>query len=286
MTVKEMLASAREELGEIGRLRYGSGTADSDGATDGTTLIDSAFAGVADGWNNAQVRITSGDALGERRDVADFASGTITVTEPFSVRILDGVTFEVGERGYITDHALIDFFTQAQDRLIYLLPASAFPGHLDTLEVSAASGVSSALPANLAGAPSTVRFKSVAGIEYDAVILPASEHDRFREDTWLGSSLDDLVAIFDNGVIKYKPSSTSGTFLLPVVPKFDAVTFADGSPFPTYLHHILVEWAIYKGWRTRQQPQLAAMAKQDFVDSVNAINQKYGNKVKLDIPEE
>jgi len=282
MTTQELLSQSRSELKDTGQLRYKEGTTTSAGAADGSTLVSTSLGGADDAWNQAEVRITSGDNSGQRRQIGDYVSstGTISLVENFTHQVANSVTFEIGEKGFISDHQLIEWFTEAQDKLVVILAEDAFPGHSKRLSVAGTGGTSAALPTDLTGAPSTLQFKDNSGNEYDVTVLPPSEHDRFREDAFMGSALSDMVAIFQNGKISYRPTN-NGTLLLPIVPKFNPVTFSGGSQLPTYLHQLQITWAVYKGWKVRERLDQANAAKTDFIDLVNAINAKYGNNVKL-----
>lgn len=281
MTIREMLSLARSGLGQVGRLRYKTGTTTGAGAATGTTFVSSSFGGVDDAWNEAEIRITSGDNSGQRREIGDWVNsgGTGTVVESFTHLVATSVTFEVGEKGFISDHELLELFTEAQDEIIIQVVPDAFPGHTTVLEVAGTAGLSAALPANLAGPPKSLGFRDASSNEYDVVLLPPGERDRFAEDAFLGSTLNDMVAIFENGKIRYRPVN-NGTLLLPVVPKFDSVTFSGGSKLPSYMHHLQTKYAIWKGYRKKQQTGLATEAKTDFYDSVNAINSQHGNITK------
>lgn len=283
-----MLSLANSELKQGTKRRYKTGTTDGAGAADGKTLVASALGGVDDSVNEMQIKLTNGAISGERRLIGDYvaSSGTITVVDAFSAQVATSVTFEIGEAGVVSDHDLIDYFTEAQDRLIMHLVADAFPAHIKRIEVITTSGVSAALPANLAGPPKSLQFRDASSNEYDVSLLAPSEKDRFKDDAFVGGSLTDMVAMWENGVILVRPTTPDGTLLLNVVPKFDAVTFAGGSKLPSYLHPLQVTWAVYKGWFAKQRLDLGNVAKQSFFDAVNAINRQYTNTTKQTVTEE
>ena len=273
MTVREMLSRSRSELKNVGRLRYKTGTTTSAGATDGSTIVSTGIGGVDDAWNRAEARITSGDNSGERREIGDFATSTLTLVENFSFQVANSVTFEIGEGGFISDHELIELFTEAQDKLITYLVDDAFPAHSKRLEVAGTAGVSAALPSDLAGPPKSLKFRDTSSVVRDVVILPVGEEDRLTSDAYLGSSLDDMAAIFQNGVIEYAPAN-NGTLLLPVVPRFDSVSFSGGSKLPSYLHPLQIEWATYKGWQKAERLDLAVAALSALVIELALANGK------------
>jgi hypothetical protein len=280
MTVREMVAQSRSLMGKIGKLFYISGTTDTIGAADGTTLILATLTEIDDAFNGGEAKITSGAVSGERREVVDFASGTITVEPAFTKQIASGINFEVGAKHFISDFEIVDLFTACQDELITLLPPDAFPGHSDVLEIVATAGSSAALPPSLAGPPNSMQFRASDNEEYDVTILPPGEKDRFRDDAFLGSNVYDMVAIFENAIIKYRPVSVDGTLLLPVIPKLDTVTFAGGSKLPTYMHHLQVKYAAWKALEARERLDLAGAKKQAFFDVVGSITARYSNITK------
>lgn len=283
MTVKEMLSLFRSLLNEVRDLRYEAGTTTSAGASNGTTFICSSLAGVDDAYNEAEVRITSGNNAGQRREIGDWvdSTNTGTVVKAFTHQIATAINFEIGEKGFVSDHQAIELFTKAQDKLISFLPAAAFPGHTSTLEVGGTGGVSNAMPSTLAGPPKTLRFKDTSNVEYDVLVLGQDEHNRFRNDPFWGTTLEDAIAIWDNGKILYRPTD-NGTLLLPVVPKFDAVTFSGGCPFPGYLHELVVDYAVYRAWLIKGRADMAGAVRQDVFDTIVAINQQHGNVIKSD----
>lgn len=281
MTIREMLSLSQIELGQDEKTRYKTGTTTSNGAADGTTLVANALGGVDDGFNEAEVRITSGNALEERRLIGDYvaSTGTITVLERFSHQILSAVTFEVGEAGFVSDHQLLKWFTTAQDVLINLLVSDALPNKTKEFQVAATVGLSAAMPTDLVGAPISVAFKDSAGAIYDVTVIPSSQQDRFRESVIQGQSLDDMIAVFKNGVIEYRPNN-NGTLLLEGAQKLANVTFAGGSQLPDYLHHLQVKYAVIQGWNVKERSELAQIVQNEFNSEVSAINSKYVNKTK------
>ena len=74
------------------------GTTDSDGAADGTTLLDSSRAEATDHWNGLSVEITSGDYLGQTRTIEGFVNGvgfSFAANQAFGGQIVSGVTYRV-----------------------------------------------------------------------------------------------------------------------------------------------------------------------------------------------
>ncbi len=72
-----------------------SGTTDTDGAVDGSTVVDSGA-----GWGalaGYRVKITSGTNNGEVRTIQSNTATTLTVTPVFSGQILSGVTYEIDD---------------------------------------------------------------------------------------------------------------------------------------------------------------------------------------------
>jgi hypothetical protein len=78
-------------------LTSAGGSATSNGAADGTTLIDSAQTGANDLYNSLAIKITSGDYAGQVRTIKDWdlASTTFTLTRGFGGQIVTGVTYRV-----------------------------------------------------------------------------------------------------------------------------------------------------------------------------------------------
>jgi predicted CXXCH cytochrome family protein len=72
-----------------------SGTTDTDGAADGSTVVDSGAGwGALAGFN---VKITSGAFSGEVRVIQSNTATELTLTTPFSGQILSGVTYEIDD---------------------------------------------------------------------------------------------------------------------------------------------------------------------------------------------
>ena len=276
MTVSEMLSLTRGQLRDAGRLRYKTGTA-TGGAADGTTVTHG-LGGVTDGWNEMEIKMTGGNNNGQRRGVGDSTSTVFTLFEPFLFQVSTDA-FEIGERGFISDHELIELFTVAQDVLINMIVTDAFPAHTDTIEVAGVAGVSAALPDTLAGPPDALAFKDTSGNVYDVTVLPPGEQDRFRNDSFMGSTLEDMVAIFKNGKISYRPIN-NGTLLLEVLPKFASVDFTTGNLFPAYLHHLQITYAVSQAWKKKERLDMAQQYLNEFTTEVNAINRKYGVVIK------
>lgn len=281
MTIREMLASTRSGLKAGGQLRYKTGTTTDAAAADGTTLIATSFEGVDDAWNEMEVKITSGTNEGERQQVGDWvnSTGTMTFVRPFTNFVNASVTFEVGEKGFISDHEFFDMFTESQLELRQLLRPEAFPADLEWIAVAGTAG-SATVPATVHESPQSMLFiDTAASGEYDVTILPVDEKDRFRDDAFLGSQLEDIVAIFEEGKIKYRPTD-AGSFKIPQVPVFANVTFAAGSVFPAYLHSLQVTYAIWRGWLKRERPDIAQVWRQSYLDLIATINERVKGTIK------
>jgi hypothetical protein len=119
-------------------LSSAGGSATSNGAADGTTVIDSAQTGANDLYNALAIKITSGDYNGQIRTIKDWdlASTTFTMTRGFGGQIVTGVTYQVVS-------ALV------YQPGITLVPSASALVEPDTLET-----ISLAITTN-AGAPST-----------------------------------------------------------------------------------------------------------------------------------
>lgn len=74
-----------------------SSTTTSDGAGDGTTLIDTVLTQGNDYWNNMAVVILSGSSIGQVRRISDFtaASDTILVDTAFASQIASGTKYNI-----------------------------------------------------------------------------------------------------------------------------------------------------------------------------------------------
>lgn len=270
MTIREMLDLFRSGIKETQRLRYKVGTTDSDGATDGTTIVDSDFGAVDDAYNNAEVRITSGDANGQRRKIGDYvgSTGAIAVIQAFTDRIASGVTFEVGERGFVSDHQAIELFTDGQNDLLDKLPVGALK-KIETNVLDTGSGGLVDIPANIIGLPHDVLIDSKSVIMFEA-----HEEDRFDRTSYLGTT-DEPIGIWQNGQLKYKPTSETA-ILFKVIAIQANTSFASGSPMPAYLHHLQVKYAIARGWLIKQKLDLHKIHKGEYDDLVKIISTKYG----------
>lgn len=282
MTVREMIALAQIELGQTEKSRFKIGVATSDGAADGTSIVASAFGGVDDGWNEAEVRITSGDALEERRKIGVYvtSSGTITLVEGFSHTIANGVTFEVGEAGLVSAHQLLKWFSQAQAVLTNMLVADAIPSKTKEFSVAATAGVSAAMPADLVGAPISVTFKDAVELTiHDVALFPPSKQDIFNESVIQGQDNDDMIAVFKNGVIHYRPNN-NGTLLLEGQQKLADITLSGGSNLPAYLHHIQVKYAVIMGWNVKNRADSAQIVQNQFDKEILGINSKHIDQTK------
>ena len=277
-----MIALAQIELGQTEKSRFKTGVATSDGAADGTTIVASAFGGVDDGWNEAEVRITSGDALEERRKIGDYVTsgGTITVVEGFSHKILSAVTFEVGEAGLVSAHQLLKWFSQAQAVLTNLLAADAIPSKTKEFPVAGTAGISAAMPADLVGAPISVSFKdAVALTTHDVTLFPPSKQDVFNESVLQGQDNDDMIAVFKNGLLHYRPNN-NGTLLLEGQQKLADITLSGGSNLPSYLHHLQVKHAVIMGWNVKNRADSAQIVQTQFTNEISTINAKYVDQTK------
>lgn len=89
---------------------YFTGTTTANGASDGTTVIDTSRKEPDGHFNAMLLRITSGSQNGQERTVTSWvkATGTFTVSPAFGGQILSGVTYEVGvtlpwDPGTVTD---------------------------------------------------------------------------------------------------------------------------------------------------------------------------------------
>lgn len=69
------------------------GTTTTNGAVNGSTVVDSALTEANDYWNDMTILILSGVCKGQSRDITDFAGGTLTVSPVFASRILSGVRY-------------------------------------------------------------------------------------------------------------------------------------------------------------------------------------------------
>lgn len=283
MTLKEAISNIRDGLREPGGLRYKTGTTTGTGAATGLTVVSSSLGGVDDSWNQAEILITSGNASGQRREISDFATaGTITVDEAFTHQIVSGVTFEIGEKQFVSDHQILLWMTNAQDILTSLLTPDAFPTKSTIVEVTATAGVSAVLATaapTMGLPPKTLQFRDSNNLEYDMIVLPAGEKDKFRNHGWLGSSKEDAIAIFEDGKIKYRPTN-NGTILLPIVPRLDSVTFSGGSQLPSYMHPAQNYWAMASGWEYKEDVVKAAAFKEKFLMITDAINKNAGYSIK------
>lgn len=281
MTIREMLASTRSGLKAVGQLRYKTATTSGAGAAGGTTLVSTGLAGVDDAWNEMEVKITSGTNSGERRNVGDWVNSTSTMTfvNPFTTQVATTVTFEVGEKGFFSDHELLDMFTESQLELRLLLRPEAFPADLEWIAIAGTAG-SATVPATVHESPQSMLFVDTAASgEYDVTILPVDEKDRFRDDAFLGSQLKDIVAIFEEGKIKYRPTD-AGSFKIPQVPIFANVTFTTGSVFPAYLHSLQITYAVWRGWLKREHSDIAQVWRQSYLDSIATINERVKGTIK------
>jgi hypothetical protein len=119
-------------------LTSAGGSATSDGAVDGTTIIDSAQTGANDLYNALAIKITSGLYNGQVRTIKDWDLGgtTFTLTRGFGGQIVTGVTYRVVS-------------ATVYQPGITLVPSSAATVEPDTLET-----ISIAITTN-AGAPTT-----------------------------------------------------------------------------------------------------------------------------------
>jgi len=282
MTVREMIALAQIELGQTEKSRFKTGIATSAGAADGTTIVASAFGGVDDGWNEAEVRITSGDALEERRKIGDYVTsgGTITLVEGFSHQIASSVTFEVGEAGLVSAHQLLKWFSESQAVLTNLLLPDAIPSKTKEFSVAATAGVSAAMPTDLVGAPINVAFKdAVTSKIHDVALFPPTKQDIFNESVFQGQDNDDMIAVFKDGVIHYRPNS-NGTLMLEGQQKLADITLSGGSNLPSYLHHLQVKYAVIMGWNVKNRADSAQIIQTQFTNEISAINAKYLDQTK------
>jgi hypothetical protein len=119
-------------------LTSAGGSATSNGAADGTTIVDSAQTGANDLYNSLAIKITSGLYKGQVRTIRDWDLGstTFTLTRGFGGQIVTGVTYRVVS-------ALV------YQPGIALVPSASPIVEPDTLET-----ISVAITTN-AGAPST-----------------------------------------------------------------------------------------------------------------------------------
>jgi len=69
------------------------GTTTTNGAGDGSTVVDTGLTEANDYWNDMTLLILSGASDGQSRDITDFAGGTLTVSPVFSNQILSGVRY-------------------------------------------------------------------------------------------------------------------------------------------------------------------------------------------------
>ena len=69
------------------------GTATTNGAVDGSTVVDNGLTEANDYWNDMTILIVSGASDGQSRDITGFTGGTITVSPVFANRILSGVRY-------------------------------------------------------------------------------------------------------------------------------------------------------------------------------------------------
>lgn len=69
------------------------GTTTTNGAVDGSTVVDAGLTEANDYWNDMTILILSGACDGQSRDITDFAGGTLTVSPVFANQILSGVRY-------------------------------------------------------------------------------------------------------------------------------------------------------------------------------------------------
>ncbi|MFQ5786570.1 MAG: hypothetical protein ACE5H1_01180 [Thermodesulfobacteriota bacterium] len=263
---------ARSELKEVGKLRYYTSTTSQIGAPDGTTLISSNLLQHDDAFNGMEVRITDNinvfPSSNERRIVADWvkSTSTLTLVEGFSEQIGASRPFELGEAGFISDHQLIEFFTEAQNDMVLKLPSDAFEEILVSKTVTASPAGIAAFPKDIVGLPNAVRIGNT-----DVIILPRNQEDKFQRHAYLGTT-DEPIGIYKNGEFHYKPTSqTKVVFeVLPVLANF---TFTDGSPLPSYLHNLQVKYTVAQGWRASQRLDIYNAAKAEYDESIKALTQ-------------
>lgn len=108
-SVKDMRQLLSKEVGDV---IFGScaSTTTANGASGGTTIIDSTLAALPSDWfrtgtggeQQTAIKITSGTYIGQVRYVSSFtqSTGTVTVSSAFGGQIVSGVTYEVHRFGH------------------------------------------------------------------------------------------------------------------------------------------------------------------------------------------
>ena len=283
MTTPEIILQVNAQLGQRGRNRFFTGTTTGAGNAAGTTFVSTGLTGVDDAYNEMEFKITSGDLDGQIGRIGDWVNSTNTgsLIEPMETQIPSGVTFEIGEKGVVSDIDIIDYINNAQENLATHLVPDVFAADLIDLEIAMSAGVASAvLPDTYAGVPNKGYFKTGSSVNYDIEIIPIDRKNMIRRNPFKGQTVKDIVVWFQNQKAYMAPGLT-GTLVFPVVPNFTDVSYSVASTMPSFVHYLLVIYAVWHGWEQKRDFAKAADKKTEYYAEIEGINNRYANNAKL-----
>lgn len=271
-TLKQFLTAVRSNLSETKSFRYISSAATADGATTGLTLIDSALSTYKDDFFVGCVARIASD---QRRPlISDFvsATGTITVGDGttaatgFGVRAVNGVAYEIIEKGIWDDVQIIEWGNQAQIDLLNILSDDALVTVAKTTTTVGTAG-DSALPTDFIRLISLLISDSGSTTEFNATpILSPEEEWRFTQDSFI-----DTAAVFRGGRVKYLPAENR-TLLWTYIGKLLDLSGSQGFEWGDDFFSLLCDRATAKAFDASEDFNSAAIFNRRFLEGLQARN--------------
>lgn len=274
MTTKEMVKRVRTLLHDKQLGDYITGSTTAIGTT--TTFIAAGLSAIADDYlNEKEIVFTSGALTGLRRVIADWVQSTFTGTFVDALQFVTdiGITFEIGDAGFWSDHDIINWLNDGAYQIVLQLQNEGMWDYLKKATTNGTMVVSETygrapLPTDCFKAPMSAYINGKA-----AKILDPGQKTMFDRSSYIGASLilegrETSAAVIN---MLYKPYEDAAITWL-YAPKPTAFTAAIQTTLPERLHPLIVDWAVKRAWEAKERGDLAGIAEKNFLAAIAAAN--------------
>ena len=274
MSTKSAIDKVRILLDQKADLFHRDFTTTSSGAADGTTLISTSVSAISSNFlvgKQATIFTTSNlNNLGQRRIISQASSGTLTVSEPFPGSVGSGVDFYISDELFIEDGDILVWLNDGQyDMLRWLNDSALFDQFRVQANLSISAGVAQ-LPTDFHRSirPEFVEIDSVV-----APVMDAGQLHRFLNDTTI-----DTKAIWSNGNIFYRPT-TASTVSFKYIQRPLTISSSQNPGFSDEYEDIIVDYAVYRGWKARQNINMAGIYENRYSNKIKVINTQFAGRM-------
>jgi hypothetical protein len=229
-----------------------------------------------------EVVIASGDATGQRREITDWVKSTTigTVLTAFTHAIADGVSIEIGSKGFWSDREILDWANDGANDMINRLADEVLADTHN--KVSGTNGVAGT---NFADAPFPSDYvrtivKHVLVDDVQAPFIPPNEIRRFLNDPFTPGSAAKPTAALRNSKVVYKPN-TSATITWNYLRTPAVISGSTDPDFSEELAQILVDYVIHRGLRKNsKRAEEATLYWREYTNKIQNQNAQYAQRNK------